>query len=133
MKVLALSFDLEFIRTVFLQIENGPSDSDWVDISIPGHDDGTIAQCVQQLHQLGYIEAAELWTLSGEVWKPVRLTWKSQALLDGTRSGHTWQKAKGMVEGSGVRQELSAMLDALKNALAEIAKEQEEGDDEEDS
>lgn len=116
----ALQFDLDVIRAILLQVEKGPAEGGWAELSIPGHDDQSISGCVQQLHDAGYIEALELWTFTGDVWKPIRLTWKAQALIDALHNDPIWDKAKAIVLANSAEQDLNATLEGLKVALLSL-------------
>jgi hypothetical protein len=111
-------FDL--IRTLLLHVEKHSRDA-WIDLSIDGHNEETVSDCVRLLDSLGYIAAVSAWTLHGDIWKSARLTWTGSDLLERARDEIVWARAKekaaGKIAGCNLT-DLKALLDETADEIA---------------
>jgi hypothetical protein len=110
--------DMDLIREILLKVEELPYDGGFHDVSIEGHTDDEISYHVLLLKEAGFIEAADLSTLGGVCWKPMRLTYSGHEFLDAARSDTVWEKAKtAVVQSTGV-----LTLEGLKAMLPIVVK-----------
>jgi len=108
--------DMDLIREILLKVEELPFDGAFHDITVEGRSDDEITYHVMLLHEAGLIEAADLSTLAGMCWKPLRLTYTGHEFLDAARSQTVWVKAKALVlKTSG-----ALTVEALKIALPHV-------------
>jgi hypothetical protein len=87
----------------------------WHNISIAGHTDEDVSFHVRLLKEAGLLDAACIRLNTGEVWKPIAITWDGFEFLEAARSDTHWEKAKSAVREKG----LALTLETVKLALSE--------------
>ena len=110
--------DMELVRDLLLKIEQLPFDGAFHDVDVEGRSPDEISYHIMLLHEAGFIEAADLTTLGGVCWKPLRLTYSGHEFLDAARNDTVWTKAKiAVLKSTGV-----VTLEGLKVALPLVVK-----------
>jgi hypothetical protein len=113
--------DLDLARTILRDIEAAPTAHGWIDLEIGGHSDEEVSYHVRLLTKEGLIEASDLSSSDGFVWKPIRLTWAGHEFLDASRDESRWTKAKDIVlkKGGGLTFEVlkAVLIDLMKSAV----------------
>jgi uncharacterized protein DUF2513 len=111
-----MKLNLDLVRALLAHIDSRPHDGESVDLSIEGYDDETVLDHVRQLDALGYLHAVAVWTLHGEVWKSVRLTWKGADFLARAGNSRAWEEARELIERNLV-DDPEVTLEVLKRLL----------------
>lgn len=110
--------DMDLIRTILLELEEADPTQGWYEITIPGRSEVEIAYHVRLMDEAGLIDAQDLSSNSGLVWKAKRLTYDGHEFLDAARNDTLWNKAKDKVLSSAG----TVTLEGLKIALGVIIK-----------
>ena len=110
--------DLDVARSILRQVEDSPTVGTWVELAVDGHTDEEISYHVMLLAKEGLIDASDLSSSDGYVWKPLRLTWAGHEFLDAARDESRWAQAKAIVLKKGG----SLTFDVLKAVLIELMK-----------
>jgi len=96
-----LKRDLDLARTILRTIEDTPTARGWIDLVIDGHSDEEISYHVKLLAHEGLIEATDLSSSDGFVWKPTSLTWAGHEFIAAAKDESRWTRAKDMVLKKG--------------------------------
>ena len=112
--------DMNLVRQVLLEVEKQPFTGSWIDLDIEGYTPETVTYHVMILYEAGLIEAMDLSTFGGSVWKPTSLTWEGHEFLEAARDSSRWKKATStLLEKTG-----GIAIDVLKQLLLKLMTEQ---------
>ena len=94
---------------------------DWVDVTVEGHTDEEVSYHIMLLAKEGLVEASDLSSNDGFVWKPTRLTWAGHEFLDAARDESRWTKAKDIVlkKGGGLTFDVvkAVLIDLMRKSV----------------
>jgi hypothetical protein len=116
-----MELDLELVRTILTRVDRQPPSEEWVDSSIDGYEEGTVADHVRLLDSLGYIAAVSRPTAK-ENRTSVRLTLNGSDFLAKALDESIWSRSVEMV-AEQVIGDLEFKLGVLRSLLEAGAKE----------
>ncbi|MHB9881060.1 DUF2513 domain-containing protein [Pacificimonas sp. ICDLI1SI03] len=99
-----MKLDKDLVRDILLAVE---ADTDhpykFFSLDFEGHSKREIAYHVMQLHEAGFLEAANLCHsgADGFDWQPKHLTYRGHEFLDSIRDPEIWQRTKSGAEKAG--------------------------------
>ena len=110
--------DMDLCRSILVELENKEQPVGWIDLAIHSYSAEEVSNHVRLLGEAGLIEAQNLTTHGGALWRPKRLTWAGHDFLDAAKNDGVWRKAKSLVlEKTG-----TLTLELLRMALSEVTK-----------
>ena len=110
--------DLDLCRVILIELAEKEQPVGWIDLALPGYSAEAVSYHVRLLAEAGLIEAQDLTTHSGALWRPKRVTWAGHEFLDAAKNDGVWRKAKSfVVEKTG-----TLTLELLKLGLSEVTK-----------
>lgn len=110
--------DLDLARDILRCIEEAPVTQGWIDLEIRGRSYEEVSYHVMLLAKEGFIEAIDLSTHDGFVWKPKSLLWPGHDFLEASRDEGIWAKAKQIVRTKSG----GLTFEVLKAVLVELVK-----------
>jgi len=113
--------DLDLVRTILLELEAHADYPRPLTLQAPGYSPEQVTYHVKILHEAGYIEALDMSTFDGVVWRPTSLTWQGHEFLDATRHTGVWHKVKAELKDKGISLPFTLIQQlALKIAAAYV-------------
>jgi hypothetical protein len=110
--------DMDLCRTILVELEKREQPTGWIDLLIDDHPADEVSNHVRLLAEADLIEAQDLTTYGGSVWKPKRLTWAGHEFLHAAKNDGVWRKAVSLaMDRTG-----TLTLELLKVGLAEVTK-----------
>lgn len=94
--------NMDLIREIMLQVEQSNEDPrGWVDIEVEGFSNQQISYHVKLLENAGLLEAHDLSSMDGILWRPSCLTWEGHEFIDATKNDTVWKRTKGWINEKG--------------------------------
>jgi len=105
---------MDLIREILLEIERQPFTGNFFDVNIENYPHEVVSYHLMLLDEAGLIRAEEITRCD---WGAIRLTWQGHEFLEASRDDARWNKAKGMMEGTG-----GFVVEVAKMVLIELMK-----------
>ena len=112
--------DMDLIRDILLRIEQAPYTLGFVELEIEGRSTEEISYHIKILCQAGLVEATDLSTMGGPLWRARDLTWAGHEFLGAAKDASVWNKAKSLL----INKTGGVIFEVLKPLLVEMVRAQ---------